>query len=221
MTGVGADADRYEVVGVVRDVKERLIIDDEYPMFYLPLAQRYRSSLALIARTGGQAEALRGDLRRVLEELDRDVPVYEARTMLEQMDFHLFVPRIVSGLLSILGFVALLLSTIGLYGIVAFALAQRTREIGIRMALGAGHREVVRMLMREGSGLAITGLVVGLVLSALVMQVLTRLLFGVSPLDPLSYLAVILVLLGATTLANWLPARRCVHLNPVETLRNE
>ncbi len=220
--GIGEEAQGFEVVGVVPDLKELFIIERDVPFFYLPSSQWYRASMVVLARSSGPAVPVREALRRTLTDLDRNVPVYEARTMDDQMDFQLYFPRFLGILLTTLGTLTLLLASIGLYGIVSFSVARRTREIGIRMALGADHRQVVRMIMRQGNRLAVIGVVVGLVVVApLALRFLPRLLFGIHPLDVVTFLLVSLLMLGVTTLANWLPARRTALLDPVRTLRNE
>ena len=149
------------------------------------------------------------------------MPVFEARTVAAQAGIASYVPRLITLLLSGFGILTLTMACIGLYGNVAFSVTQRTREVGIRMALGARQAQVIKMVVRQGVRLALVGLVIGILLASLAMQPLSRLLVGVSPVDIPAFGAVALLLGAVATLASYVPARRAARVDPMETLRYE
>jgi ABC-type antimicrobial peptide transport system permease subunit len=159
--------------------------------------------------------------RRELQALDDRVPLFETKTMQEHLSIMLYLPRMTVALLSSFGVLALLLASIGLYGLVTFSVTQRTREIGIRIALGARVNQVVTTVLKEGIALVATGLAVGLVVAGFVAQPLSRLLRGVSAADPLTYAGVALLLFVVTVLAVLVPARRAAKSDPMSALRHE
>jgi len=175
--------------------------------------------MSVVVRTSGDPstvpEALRGEIRA----LDRDVPIFEAKTMQNVVGVMFFAPRMGALLLSGFGLLALVLASIGLYGVVAFSVAQRTREVGIHMALGARPAQVLRTVVGEGMSMVAVGTVVGIVLAALAMQPLATFLYGVSPVDGMVFGAATALLLGVALLASVIPARRAAAVNPVDALR--
>jgi ABC-type antimicrobial peptide transport system permease subunit len=149
------------------------------------------------------------------------MPVFEARTVAGQVGLASYVPRLITLLLSGFGMLTLTMACIGLYGNVAFSVTQRTREVGIRMALGARQGQVIRMVVRQWVRLAMVGLAIGIVLAGLAMQPLSRLLFGISPVDIPTFGVVALLLWGVAALASYVPARRAARADPMVTLRYE
>jgi ABC-type antimicrobial peptide transport system permease subunit len=153
--------------------------------------------------------------------LDSTLPVYEVKTLVAHLGTALFPARAAAVLLGLTGALALLLAAIGLYGVLAYLVTLRTREIGVRMALGARREDVVRLVVGRGLRLASAGLAIGLVLSALVTRFASFLLYGTSPLDPATFSAVVALLLAVALMAAWLPARRAAGVEPVVALRED
>jgi predicted permease len=209
------------IVGVARDAKIRTLGEAPRNMIYRPYTQEFPRSLTIVARTSADAERLALDLVTAGREVDPDLWIWEAKTM----DRHLAIMRLPAQLsafvLSAFGVLALALSTIGLYGVVSYAVAQRTREVGIRIALGASEETVVRLLTFGGLRLVFVGGVVGLVAAVAVARLLTGLLFGIEALDPLTFVVVPLVLATSAGLAAYLPARRASRVDPIVALRTE
>ena len=158
-------------------------------------------------------------VRQLVSELAPDLALYDMRTMEEHLRMSVVIPRIAAMLLGIFGAVALTLAAIGLYGLVAFVVGQRTQEIGVRMALGADRGDILRNVMGQGARLALVGLVAGGVLAALATPLLASLLVNVSPTDLLTFGGTGAVLLTVALIAAWIPARRAANLDPVQALR--
>lgn len=213
-----------EVIGIVADTKYGSLTERPLPQLFYPLSQRNTSTVRLIARTSGDPTALVGGLRDALRGLDANLPVYDARTMQEQMQGALFVQRMAADLLGAMGLLALLLAAIGLYGVIAYAVNQRTQEMGIRLALGASPGSLLAMIVGQGMTLTATGLAVGLVLALGAfgsIGAMRSLLPGISPLDPMTFVAVPLVLALIALVASWIPARRAGRIDPLVALRVE
>ncbi|MCK4771785.1 MAG: ABC transporter permease [Candidatus Latescibacteria bacterium] len=221
MVGSDSDVKYANVVGVAGNAKITSLRDEPQPFLYLPFAGQYTMTTVLVAQTYGSPAGLPELFRRELQSLDSSVPVFDARTMSEHLDIAFFLDRTAALYLSVFGILAMLLASVGLYGTVAFSVTLRTRELGIRMALGADKRQVIRMVLRQGMRLVTVGIVIGLIISCLVMQVLSRLLTGVSPIDPIAFASVVLVLGTVTVLASYVPALRAAGMDPMVTLRYE
>jgi predicted permease len=212
---------RLQVVGIARDGKYRSLSERPAPYMYFPLAQSYRSAVRLHVRTAADPAATIDELRQAMHELDPELPVTETITMDQHMEEAVFAQRIGATLLSIFGALALTLAAVGLYSVMAYAVSQRTRELGIRLALGATPRELRRMVVSGGMKLAGVGLAVGAAGAVGVSRLLTSLLNGVSPADPATFGGV-LVLLGAVAfVAALVPARRASAVDPIVALRYE
>jgi len=210
-----------EIVGVARDGKYRTLGEEPRTYFYLPYLQEDETTLLVVASTAGSPEVLLPSARRQVKELDAKVPVIETKTITAHLDLMLFPPRMAALLLGLLGFLALVLATMGLYGVIAYSVAQRTREIGIRMALGAERAKVLRMVLGEGMSLVAIGVTLGTALALGVSRVLSGLLFGISATDPVTFLAVPLALGTVALLASLVPARRATRVDPLVALRYE
>jgi predicted permease len=208
------------VVGVARDSKTRSVSEEPSPYFYLPYLQSYGSNMILEVRTAGDPRAIIPIVRREAATLDPDLPV-QTETMEDAMGVSLLPQRAGATLLGIFSLLGLALAAIGLYGVMAYAVSQRTRELGIRMALGAQTRDIYRVVLGRGLSLMAIGLLVGIALSMLLTRLVRGLLFGVSPVDPLTFGSVAVVLTIAALVASYVPARRATRVDPLVALREE
>jgi ABC-type antimicrobial peptide transport system permease subunit len=172
-------------------------------------------------RTGGPAGPLGAQVVRLVRALEPNLPVHRVRTLDQVRDDALAEQRSGSAVIGIMGLLALGLATVGLYAVIVFAVRQRTREIGIRMALGARQDDVVRMFVGRGLQLTLIGLLIGLAISVAATQAVRSMLFGVTPTDPVAFVGVTAVFVGVAILACWLPARRAALVDPVTTMRTE
>ena len=209
-----------EIVGVVKDVKHELTLVVT-PEYYLPHAQDPWNAMVLVARTTVDPASLAASLRQQVWSIDKDQPVFDVKTMQEVRSVSVGMYSFSSVMLAIFAGVALLLATIGIYGVMAFAVTQRTREIGIRMALGARAFDVLKLVVRHGMKLALLGIVIGLAGSWALTRFIKQLLVGVETTDVLTFSVVSLCLLVAAFIACYLPARRATKVDPLEALRYE
>jgi len=209
-----------EIVGVVKDVKHELNIPIE-PEYYLPHAQDSWNSMVLVARTSVDPTSLAPALRQHVWAIDKDQPVFDVKTMQEVRSSSVALYSFSSVMLGIFAVVALLLASVGIYGVMAFAVTQRTQEIGIRMALGARTIDVLRLILGSGMSLTAIGVVVGLVGAFAITRLMTSLLFGVSPTDAMTFGLGTAGLLLVALLACYIPARRATKVDPLVALRYE
>ncbi|MGH9861575.1 MAG: FtsX-like permease family protein, partial [Candidatus Acidiferrales bacterium] len=208
------------VVGVVADSKYRSMTEPMIPTMYLPLAQNYQNRIVLMVRSprpSAQVDAVRAAVR----SLDANMPVFGVRTLAEQRARSLSTPRMAATLLSMLGALGLLLGTLGLYGVMAYLVTQRTHEIGIRMALGAARRDILRMVLGQALRLVLIGVALGLAGAFAATRLIQSLLQGVEPQDPQTIAAVATLLVAAALAACLLPARRALRVDPMTALRYE
>ncbi len=210
-----------EIVGVAQDVKVRTLGEPPRPYFYIPTGQDNPYVTSVVVRSSGDPSSIPNLIRREARELNSNVPVMEAGTMSEHVGIVLFLPRMGATLLLGFGILAMILASLGLYGVVAFSVAQRTRELGVRLALGAGQAQLVRMVVTQGLALVIVGAVVGLGLSALAMRPVVTMLNDVSPTDPVTLSGMSLLLVAVAALASYVPARRAARSDPLVALRAE
>ena len=210
-----------QVVGVASDAKVRSLGEAPRSFIYIPYSQNYSTFHTVVARTTLDPDRLALDLLATGRQVDPDLWVWEAKSMDKHLGIMLLPARLSALLLSVFAALALALASIGLYGIVSHAVSQRTREVGIRMSLGADGGSVIRMLMRSGLRLVAVGSVIGLLLSFGLSQLLSGLLFGVEAFDPFTFFAVPAVLVGAAVFAAYVPARRASRIDPVVALRTE
>ncbi len=216
-----AGGDDVQVVGVARTTKVRTLGEAPRPFIYRPYSQDYTTFATAVIRARGAPEPALRAAFRALRETDPEMVVMESKTMDEHLGIMLMPARLGALLAGAFAAVALALACIGLYGVVSYAVASRSREMGIRMSLGAEPGRVLAHVVREGMTLAATGAVVGLVLALVGAQVLRALLFGVGTLDPVTFVGVPTLLLGVALAAAWLPARRVTRVDPVSVLKVE
>ncbi|MFP5378724.1 MAG: FtsX-like permease family protein [Vicinamibacteria bacterium] len=208
-----------EIVGVVADHRIRTVGEPALPALYMSTTQRPSSYGVLVARTAGDERALLDEMRRTLLAMEPDVLFMDNQTMREQMSAMLFPVKAAATLVAAFGAVGLLLAAIGLYGVIAFSVARRTREIGIRMAIGARPASVLTLVLRQGAGIAGVGLLVGGVLAAAATQVVAGALYGVGVADPVAWGGAAAALLAIALVANLIPARRAMRIDPIRALR--
>ena len=190
--------------------------------YYLPYAQRpTQSSMFLVLRTTGDPNNIAGMVRSSVRNLDKDLPVFRVMTMEQLVADSMAQRRFTLWLLGIFAITALLLAAVGLYGVLAYSVSQRSHEIGIRMALGAQGRDVQKMVVGQGMKLVLLGTGIGLVGAFVLMRLMASLLFGVGAADPLTYVVIASLLAGVALLACWIPARRATKVDPMIALRYE
>jgi predicted permease len=211
-----------QIVGVVKDSSNGGIGQPPPPVFYLPNLQQGSSRATIQLRTKGNPTALVSLVREQISAVDAEVAPVSVLTMSDAFSSNgLFLFRMVAMLGGAFGLIALSLAIVGLYGVVSFVVGRRTQEIGIRMALGAQRSNVLRMILANGISLAITGVVIGMVGALFAAPLMRGLLNGVNPRDPLTFVAIALILLAATSVASWIPARRATRVDPNVALRCE
>jgi putative ABC transport system permease protein len=203
----------------VKNIKHDGLDVDGVPHIYVPLNQFVGRSLSLALRTSLPAGTLESQIRGAIQSVDPGLPVFNVTLMDEVLDASLASRRFSANLVAGFAGGALLLASIGIYGLLAYMVGQRSREIGIRMALGARRDDILRMFLRKGVALAGVGIVAGVVVSASTASMMASLLYGVRPHDPAVFLIVPLLLLAVAALASYLPARRATKVNPMIALR--
>ena len=213
----------WTVVGVVKDIKYQSLGESPQPYFYLPLEQFYRPNLglALHMRTDGSPESFLPSVRRELNSLAPGVALFEALALSDYISAAWFAQKIAATLLSALGTLALVLAAVGLFGVMAYTVSQRTLEIGIRMALGAQAADVLGLVIGQGLRFVLIGIVIGLAASFALTPLISSQLLGVSATDPLTFAGVSILLIAVAILACWIPARRAARVDPMEALRCE
>jgi predicted permease len=209
------------VVGVVEDVSYRGVGVRARPYMYLPLYSQYRPDVTLIVRTTGDPVGVLGGIRTALSARDGNVPLFDVRTMEAHREMGALLPRMAAVMLAAFGGVSLVLASVGLYGLLAFVVTQRTPEIGVRLALGADRDGIVRLVVGQGLRLAAVGGAIGLGLAALLLPLASSQLVGVGPRDGFTYALASAVLVGTAVFASYLPARRAAGVDPIQALRYE
>jgi ABC-type antimicrobial peptide transport system permease subunit len=210
------------VVGIAGEVRDFGATSRVAPTIYLPYYQWPDDSMRVVAKArNGDPASLIQPMRALLQELDRDVPMSSVRSMPQIAAIAVAQPRLYLALIASFAGTAVLLAAIGLYGVLAYAVGQRTREIGIRLALGARRGEVLRMVMAHAGRLSIAGIALGLVAAVLASRVLRSQLFEVAPTDVITYVAVAAALLIVSLVASFLPARRAARIDPLAALRHD
>ncbi|MCC6234465.1 MAG: ABC transporter permease [Verrucomicrobiales bacterium] len=210
-----------EIVGVVADMRQRSLTEPPNPEMYFPLTQRCWGFVSLVVRTAADPALLAGPLKQAVAAVDASQPVDRVQPLSSLVDENLAARRLQTGLLGGFAVLALLLAALGVYGVMAYAVARRTQEIGIRLALGAQWRDVIGMVLSQGMRMVGIGVALGLLVGLLVARFLASLLYEVGPHDPTTFGVVTLVLSGVALAACWIPARRASRVAPMEALRGE
>lgn len=220
--GLGGPSAGGTIVGLVADVRDFGPASPVAPTIYLPYGQWPDDSMTIVAKArSGDPSTLIQPMQAAMQELDRDVPMSSVRSMTQIASIAVAQPRLYLVLIASFAGTAMLLAAIGLYGVLAYAVGQRTREIGIRLALGAKRGEVLRMVMAQAGRLAVTGVMLGLAAAMLASRVLRSQLFEIAPTDALTYISVAFALLAVSLVASWIPARRAARIDPLAALRHD
>ena len=210
-----------EVVGVSSDVKQEELGSATKPEMYVPMQQIPWFGTALIVRTTGDPMRLKKDLQAAIWQVDKDLPVSGVETVEQHLSNLRAEPRLYTLLLGVFAVIALLLASIGIYGVMSYSVTERTHEIGIRMALGAGQADVLGFVIKQGLTLTMIGLAIGVAVSLALTRLMESLLFGVSSTDPLTFVVISLLLAIVSIFATYLPARRATRVDPMIALRYE
>jgi predicted permease len=208
------------IVGVVRDSKYARLSERPMPIAYMPLSQRHETGMTLYVRSAMPAASLVPQIRRAIQQLEPDLPLPTIQTMNQSINTQLFPQRMGANLLAGFGTLALLLASLGVYGVLAFSISRRRHELGIRMAVGADRRNIFSLVIREGLLLVVIGLAIGLIAGANLTRLVESFLFGTSALDAVTFAAVPVILVTVALAACYLPARRATRVDPVVALRN-
>lgn len=213
----------FTIVGVARNSKYHQVTESAQPYFYIPIRQIYRPEYGLtfhVRTSGSVSEAISG-IRRETTAIDPGLTIFDAEPMTEYIAGSLFGAKITANLLSLLSGIGLVLAAMGLYGVLAYSVAQRTREFGVRFAMGARPRDIVQLVLKESARLTLSGTAIGLTVAALSTRIVANQIFGISPLDPLAFCGVVVLLLVIAFAASYLPARRAAKVDPMVALRYE
>jgi putative ABC transport system permease protein len=210
-----------EIIGVIGDVKQTGLGAEAAPEVYAPLAQSPFDTMYVAVRTANDPRSIAAAVRRQVASFDKSEPIYHLKTLDQYFAQSVTLPRLIALLLSGFAGLALLLACLGVYGVVSYIAIQRTREVGIRMALGSQKNDVLRMIVAEGLRPALAGLALGILVTVKLTSLLSGLLYGVTPTDPLTFAAVSLILTGVALLASYIPARRAANVDPMLSLRRE
>ena len=211
----------WEIIGVVKDSKYRSLGEDSTPYIFLPYLQNPQPVMALHVQTSGNPKELAAAVRREVQALDPNLPAFNVMPLADNIDISLFPARFGAMLLGVFGFLALLIASIGIYGVMSYGVSERTQEMGIRMALGARGSDVLRLVISQGMWLALIGVTIGAGLALAVTRVVKSYLYDVSVTDPLTFIGIALLLIGVALLACYVPARRATKVDPLEALRYE
>jgi putative ABC transport system permease protein len=215
------DPNQYEVVGIVGTTIVAAVGEDPQPVAYFPERQQYSPFASLIVRTTGNPEALMGAVRAQVNQLDHNLALTNGQTIGQLLAQGLWAARMGAALLGLFGLLALVLASVGIYGVLSYSVTQRTSEIGIRMALGAQSQQVLKLVLRQGMLLAAVGVLVGVAIALPVTRFAATLLYGVSPSDPFTYIVIAVLLLAVAFVACYVPARRATRIDPLVALRFE
>jgi putative ABC transport system permease protein len=210
-----------EIVGIVGDAKHVNLSDDAPPTIYVAHGQIPRYAMTMVMRTTGDPNVLSAAVRKEVQMLDKELPAFNFSTLDQYLNASVAEPKFNTLLLGLFAGLALLLTAIGLYGVVSYSVTQRIHELGIRMALGASARDVLRLVIKQGMGLALLGIAIGMGGALALTRLMKKLLYGVSPTDPLTFVLLAVVVLLVALLACWIPARRASRVDPLVALRTE
>lgn len=218
---VGAPRPPIEIIGVSADARYRSLVADAPSLLYVPESQNYSGTQTLVVHATADSEELLGAVRSAVGSLDQNLPVFAVKTMSEKIEDSLWQPRMAAGILGSFSIFALILAGVGLYAVVSQWMGQRTREIGIRVALGAKPRDVMRLTLGYGAGLALWGIVVGILFSSALTRFVSALLFGTGGTDVATIAVIAVFLLLVALAACYIPARRAMRVDPMVALRHE
>ncbi len=207
------------IVGIARDAKYNGLVEQPQPFAYQPVKQAYSPAVSLLVRSARDGTSLAADARALVQQLDPRLTILRVGTLEDQVTRALSPQRVVVAMLSVFGVLALVLAAIGLYGVASYSVTQRTREIGIRMALGASRTTVLRLVLVQGLAMVAAGVVVGVALASLLAQGIRGLLVGVEPADPITFAITAVLLVGVAAVASYFPARRATRIDPLVALR--
>jgi predicted permease len=221
LTGSLDSGTEWRVIGVARDSKYSSLTADEQFFTYMPMWQRPRSAVALQVKVSDPGAPPIDAIRAAIGRIDPDLPFLDVVGLRDYVEIAYLPQRIAGTVAGVLGLVGLLLGAVGIYGVTAYAVSQRVREIGLRKALGAQREEMVRMVVRQGMVAPLVGMAVGLALALAVSRLLSAFLLGISPVDPITFAGVLTLLIAVTLLANYLPARRAASVDPMTALHHE
>jgi putative ABC transport system permease protein len=211
----------FTVVGIVEDVRYRSLDTEPSPLLYYPASQQQFPEFTLVARTAGDPMAIVPTVRAMVRAVDPVMPLQDVRTMDQVISSSMAGARFRTSLLVALALIALVLAAVGVYGVMSYSVEQRTQEMGLRMALGASPRDVLRLVTGHGVRLAIAGIVLGGFFAWALTRVLASVLFGVTPTDPLTFGTIAVLLAAVASLASYIPARRATRADPMLVLRTE
>jgi predicted permease len=217
----GAEGPWMEVIGIAKDGKYRSLADDSLPFYYLPLLQNHQPTSTFVLRAGGNPMALQSAVKAELANLDRALPIFDVKSGNDHLRFALLPAQLAGATLGIFGLLALALAAIGIYGVMSYSVAQRTREMGIRAALGASRTDVLSLVVVQGMRLAVSGIAIGLIAALALTRFASGFLYSVSPTDPMTFIAIGLLLSLIAFLACYIPARRATRVDPMVALRYE
>jgi macrolide transport system ATP-binding/permease protein len=217
----GADKPFWEIIGVCGDGKYNSLGEDPKPALFRPQLRDYSTAVSMVARTKGDPKTVLGAMQREMRNLDPTLPIYGMKTLKEHMKIPLFPAKMAAGALGSFGVLALVLAAVGIYGVMSYVVAGRTREIGLRMALGARNGNVQRLILRQGMTLAVIGSVIGLAIAFGATRFLKSVLYGVDAMDPTTFVGVTLFFGAVALLACWIPALRASRVDPMVALRAE
>jgi predicted permease len=218
---VGGEGKSFTVIGVAQNIDSDHLGQRPQPFIYIPLLQDYSQAVSIEVRAAGDPLSLFSPVELAVRSLDADVPLFDVTTLDSRILLNTMTERMGGAFVGGFGILALVLAAVGIYGLLSYVTRQRTHEIGIRMALGADPRDVLRLILRQGLKMASLGLAIGLLASLVLTRALSSQLFGVTPADPPTYLAVVILLLCVALIACYLPARRAMKVDPMVALRYE
>lgn len=208
-----------QIVGIAKDGKYFTIGETTRPFIYLPLSQNYSSNATIIVRTATDPQLMIAALRKEIANIDSNLPVFNIKTLVEHLNVAFFPAQMAAIVLGVFGAVALFLAAIGIGGVMSYSVAQRTREIGIRLALGAKPRDILQLVLKQGLTLASIGLIIGIVLSIVIGRLISGLLYTTSPTDTITFISVSILFSMVVLIACYIPARKAIKVDPMVTLR--
>jgi predicted permease len=217
----GADKPFWEIIGVCGDGKYNSLGEEPKAALFRPQLRDYSTAVSMVARTKGDPKTVLAAMQREMRNLDPTLPLYGLKTLKDHMKIPLFPAKMAAGALGSFGVLALVLAAVGIYGVMSYVVAARTREIGLRMALGAQAGNVRRLILRQGMTLALIGSIIGLGIAFGATRLLKSVLYGVDATDPTTFAAVTVLLVTVALLACWIPALRASRVDPMVALRAE